>query len=342
LSSSNIGDAKPVKIALKPRRIILSSLVGLILLVVFFSSYSDLELSIGYIRSADPTLYLVAFISVTLGIIAYSEAWRILLKAIGSSISFTSSLKIVLGSIFLNLAIPTASIGGEVFRIYAANRGYGYPYEAVSATVLLHRVFSMLPFLSGSAIGFIYLSTCFILPSILSQILSIVAIAIAIFSSLALAIIIYPRIIFVAIKPIMKLLGSRGSRFYSRIEAFMSKFEYSMKLLTGARKASISSIILSWLAWILDVLVAYFVFLSLKYSVEIPIVVSVYTIGITIQMIPVGIPGMVGIVETIMATLYSLVGIPSAISVAATLMIRMVMLWFEIAIGSIALLLLRV
>jgi uncharacterized protein (TIRG00374 family) len=342
LSSSNKRDAKPVKIGFKPRRIILLSLVGLILLVVFLSSHSDLELSIGYIRSADPVLYLAAFISVTLGIIAYSEAWRILLKAIGSSISFVSSLKIVLGSIFLNLAIPTASVGGEVFRVYAANRGYGYPYEAVSATVLLHRVFSMLPFLSGSAIGFIYLSTRFTLPSILSQILSIAAVTIAIFSLLALVVIVYPKIIFVVIKPIMKLLGSRGSHLYSKIEAFASKFEYSMKLLTGAKKISILSLILSWLAWILDVLVAYFVFLSLKYSVEIPLITSVYTISIMIQMISVGIPGMVGIVETVMATLYSLVGIPSAISVAATLMVRMVMLWFEIAIGGIALLLLRI
>ncbi|MEM2740281.1 MAG: flippase-like domain-containing protein, partial [Candidatus Bathyarchaeia archaeon] len=258
-------------------------------------------------------------------------------KSIGSHISFASSLKIVLGSIFLNLAIPTASIGGELFRIYSANRGYGYSYEAASVTVLLHRIFSLLPFLSGSTIGFLYLSICFAIPSILSQTLSVAAVAIAIFSLLALVIIVYPRTISVMIKPILKLTGGRREMLYSRIETFISRFEYSMKNLTSMKKVAGLSIILSWMAWILDVMVAYFVFLSLRYSVEIPIIISIYTIGITIQMIPVGIPGMVGVVETVMATLYSLAGIPSAISVAATLMIRIVMLWFEVAIGSIAL-----
>jgi len=336
---SYIGNvkAKPIEITFKPRRIILLSLIGLILLVVFLSFYSDLEASISYIRSADPILYLASFISVTLGIVAYSEAWRILLKATGSSVRLTSSLRIILGSIFLNLAIPTASIGGELFRIYAANREYGYRYETVSATIVLHRIFSMLPFLSGSVVGFLYLSTRFTIPSILSRILSATAIVVAIFSSLALSIMVYPRVIFTIVKPIVKLTGGRGDKLYSRIEAFTSRFEDSMKLLTGARRIAGLSIILSWIAWILDVMVAYLVFLSLRYLVEIPVIISIYTIGITIQMIPVGIPGMIGIVETVMATLYSLVGIPSAISVAATLMIRIVMLWFEIAIGSIAL-----
>jgi len=114
-----------------------------------------------------------------------------------------------------------------------------------------------------------------------------------------------------------------------------------MKLITTTKKIVVLSISLSWIAWILDVMVAYFVFLSLRYTIEVPIIISIYTIGITIQMIPIGIPGMIGVVETIMAALYSLVGIPSAISVAATLMIRIVMLWFEIAIGGIALISLR-
>ncbi|MEM4461560.1 MAG: flippase-like domain-containing protein, partial [Candidatus Bathyarchaeia archaeon] len=125
------------------------------------------------------------------------------------------------------------------------------------------------------------------------------------------------------------------------IEVFVYKFDYSMKLITTTKKIVVLSISLSWIAWILDVMVAYFVFLSLRYTIEVPIIISIYTIGITIQMIPIGIPGMIGVVETIMAALYSLVGIPSAISVAATLMIRIVMLWFEIAIGGIALISLR-
>lgn len=330
-----------VRIAFRLRKLISLTVVGLILLTLFFSSYPDIKLSIGYIFSANPMLYLASFISVTLGIAAYSESWRILLKATGSPIDFVSSLKIILGSIFLNLAIPTASIGGELFRIYTVNRRYGCSYEIASATVLLHRIFSLLPFLLGSIIGFLYLSMSFTLTSMLFQMFSTIAIVIAIFSLLALVMIIYPKIIFTTIKPILKLIGSKSEKLYSRIEVFVYKFDYSMKLITTTKKIVVLSISLSWIAWILDVMVAYFVFLSLRYTIEVPIIISIYTIGITIQMIPIGIPGMIGVVETIMAALYSLVGIPSAISVAATLMIRIVMLWFEIAIGGIALISLR-
>jgi uncharacterized protein (TIRG00374 family) len=61
----------------------------------------------------------------------------------------------------------------------------------------------------------------------------------------------------------------------------------------------------------------------------------VYTIGITVQIVPVGIPGMVGVVETIMSGLYTLAGIPLNVSVAATMMIRVIMMWLEALIGGI-------
>ncbi|MEM2073913.1 MAG: flippase-like domain-containing protein, partial [Nitrososphaeria archaeon] len=66
------------------------------------------------------------------------------------------------------------------------------------------------------------------------------------------------------------------------------------------------------------------------------LIVAVYTIGITVQIIPIGVPGMVGIVETIMSGLYTLAGIPLNVSVAATMMIRVIMMWFEALIGGIA------
>jgi len=58
-------------------------------------------------------------------------------------------------------------------------------------------------------------------------------------------------------------------------------------------------------------------------------------------MLPVGIPGMIGVVETVMSTLYTVMGVPPNLSVAATLMIRVVMLWFQATLGGLFTLILQ-
>ena len=110
-------------------------------------------------------------------------------------------------------------------------------------------------------------------------------------------------------------------------------------MLKSSKVSLALSTLFAFAYWIFDIIVAYFVFASLKFPVPLGIIVAVYTIGISIQIVPIGIPGMVGVVETVMSGLYVVSGIPLSLSVAATVMIRLVMMWFEALIGGIIFLL---
>jgi uncharacterized protein (TIRG00374 family) len=167
-------------------------------------------------------------------------------------------------------------------------------------------------------------------------------------SALVLALVI---LLLFSVKPeISKGIALRITRFLDRIflkrrnnplkltelaTKGFTEFEVSLKILKNRKLPLLLSILFAFLYWFFDIAVAYLVFTSLKFPVPLGIIIAVYTIGISIQIIPVGIPGMIGIVETVMSGLYVASGIPLSLSVAATVMIRLVMMWFEALIGGI-------
>lgn len=309
--------------------------LGLLILAAFLLMAPDLGAVAEYIASADLFLYSLAFSSVFIGVIFYTAAWYILLKAVDVNLNFTFALTAVWSSVFFNLMIPTASVGGEVARIYVTGRRTGGDYEKISATVFLQRIFCLIPFIAGSTLGFMYLAKYYELPPSLSQGLAAASAAMLASLIVAVALCIKPKAVSSLTRKLGNLLGRRGSNLVSKVEHSIDRFERSLKLLAGKKRNLAISLILSFIFWFFDVLVAYLVFLSLRYSVGLPVVISVYTIGITLQMIPVGIPGMIGVVESAMSALYASTGIPLSLSIAATLMIRIVMLWFEVLVGAL-------
>jgi uncharacterized protein (TIRG00374 family) len=62
-------------------------------------------------------------------------------------------------------------------------------------------------------------------------------------------------------------------------------------------------------------------------------IIIVYSISISLQGIPIGIPGEVGFMEIVMTNLYILLGVPVNISVAATVLTRIITLWFRLVVG---------
>ena len=119
----------------------------------------------------------------------------------------------------------------------------------------------------------------------------------------------------------------------SKAEKMLTRFHESINNLVRHPKGLILPLIFSLLAWISEVLVSYFVFISLGLNVSFTIIIIVYTLGVTIQHIPVGIPAEVGLTEIFMTSLYVLLGIDLAISATATVLIRLFTVWFRFFVG---------
>jgi uncharacterized protein (TIRG00374 family) len=64
-------------------------------------------------------------------------------------------------------------------------------------------------------------------------------------------------------------------------------------------------------------------------------VVTVFSVMVILQMLPIFLPGGIGIVDILMTTLYMTVGISKESAAGATIMVRFVTLWFLTTVGGL-------
>ena len=81
---------------------------------------------------------------------------------------------------------------------------------------------------------------------------------------------------------------------------------------------------------------SFLVFVSIGHTVSLGKVIIVYSILTSIQTVPIGVVAGVGPIDIIMSSLYALLGVPTDISASATLLIRVLTVWFKLFIGFVA------
>jgi uncharacterized protein (TIRG00374 family) len=343
MEGSNTSYQKVGKVFQKKQLIFL--VIGIVALIMFIT-FSDFKSVLEYISISDKGFYTLAFLSMILGVFAYGGSWISLLKSANIRLNNLKAMESVWISVFLNIMVPTASVGGEVARVLYVVEETKDSYGHVAATVFLHRVISFLPFIVGSISGFLYLIIFFDLPTYLSSTLVIVSLALCMSLIILLLFSVRPKIsmgIALRISHFLDRIFSKRKGNSSKLTELTTRafteFDVSLKMLKSSKVSLALSTLFAFAYWIFDIIVAYLVFASLKFPVPLGVIIAVYTIGISIQIVPIGIPGMVGIVETVMSGLYVVSGIPLSLSVAATVMIRLIMMWFEASIGGVIFLL---
>jgi len=105
--------------------------------------------------------------------------------------------------------------------------------------------------------------------------------------------------------------------------------------IAGRKLTIAKALALIMIAWGFDVTVAYISFLSIGYPVSPGVVVTIYCIMVLLQLIPTFLPGGLGIVDAVMTVLYTSMGVPKLSAAGATIMIRLVTLWFLTAVGGL-------
>lgn len=343
-SNARFGDG------LAPSRKALALLcMGLLLTIAFLYAFVDLGEAIFVISSANLGVYSFSFLSVTLGTLAYTFAWHSFLRDAGVRMGLLKEWAIVWTSIFLNLLVPTGSVGGEVVRAYLVQResrayGCNRSLGEVMATIVAQRIITMAPFLLGSVIGFVYLAVAYGASGI---ILGLACLMVVLSASAFLAVcylclspgkvekVAHGLVLLLYHIPVRRLRKSLDEA-HGAIEENVKAFTSGLEVIRRKPRTLMITSIFSALFWIFDAFVAYFAFQAIEFPIPLGALIFVYTIGVTLQMIPIGVPGMVGAVEVTMITLYSATGIPLEVGAAATILIRIVMLWFEVFVGGLA------
>jgi len=291
------------------------------------------------IKGLDIRIALLAIAIDLLCISLFAISWKFLLKSPG--IKLKDAFIVVLVSIFGDMMIPTGSISGEVMRISLATKKTKLHLSEVTASVLIHRLTLGITF--GVVLG---VSVVMLL---VTQTLNLAALSLFIFIGAAviflgglgiLAAVNICRFKRFARVCLTKMAGiiRRFKPSFSlenaqlRVERGLEEFQRAVKEISRGRVLLASSLLIA--RWFIIALIPYLVFISLGHPASYWMVLTVSIFVSMVQMIPIGIPGMVGVMEVSMTTFFIGFGIPADIAASATILTRLVMFWFELLISA--------
>jgi hypothetical protein len=283
---------------------------------------------------------LAAFIMALIANVFHAAGWWVLLKEMGYKIRLSRAYQIYLACIFFVNLIPSAAVSGEVAKIYFIQKSVpGTRFDKILAAGLLSRLLEIVPVALGAIIGVAYLALYFNIPLWALMFCALIAFGIAAAAALVLAISLNKGLLRKITASIVRLLHkvTKGKGLDERLEhldAVVCQFDESLRYITGNKKLIIMSLALIIAAFICDVSVAYIAFMAIGTAVSPGVIMTIFSIMVILQLLPTFLPGGVGLVDIVMTMLYRSMGVPSIQAAGATILIRLVTLWFLTATGG--------
>ena len=317
--------------------VIAAGLFVFLLYLYFFVPFSGF---VSDIQKANLFYYSLAFGSMLLSVAFYSLAWQRLLHVLFVKCSFLKAFQIVWIGSFVDLLVPAESISGDVSKVYLMSKESGENAGKVVASVIAHRVLSMTITLGGLIISSVYFIVSHRPPVLVIEFVSLLGAG----TLLTLALIFYfsrkrqatARVATWIVGLLVRL--SRGRWKFERLkqsaEKMLKAFHDGIDTLIAQKSRLVLPVSLSIVAWALDLLISVLVFQALDALRSFSLIAIVYSISVAIQTIPLGIPGEVGVLDIVMASLYTLLGVPITIAAVATVLIRIITLWLRLLIGG--------
>ena len=331
------------------KRIVPFLLIGLLIFIGYLYFFVDIPEMLTIIQRVDPFYYLLAVAALLLNVLAYSLAWQYFLRPLSVNVPFRKTFLLTWVGIFVDLLIPAESISGDASRAYLMSKDSGENAGKVVASVVSHRILSMIITLSSLIISSLLLLILrYELPAFVSNLILLVAVGTAISLIFIFLLCLKEQLTQKLIDLLLRfsVFISRGrlklASLRSKAKKASSAFKQSIKVLGSNPRSLVRPVFFSIVAWFLSVLLSFLVFVSLGHQVHacmlhaFVLITIVYSISCAIQNIPIGGPGEVGLVEIVMTSLYGLLGVPLDISAAATVLIRVLWVWFRLPLGFVA------
>jgi len=321
-------------------------LIGVLIFIVYLF-FVGIENIVMVLQRVHPFYYSLAILSVLLGVFFYSLAWQSLLNLLSIKMPFKKTFLYIWVGTFVDLLVPAESVSGEISRVYLMSKETSENAGKVVASVVSHRILTMAITLSSLVIGSVF----FILKyePIGSVVIFITVIAVC--TTVSLALLVYlsfkkratGRVVDWIVRLLVRIFRGRWqpTRLKSQARKMLEAFHQGINVLGRRPRGLIWPVAFSIIAWFFNMLLTFLVFISLgEYGILFSAIIIVYSISASIQGIPVGIPGMTGVVQIMMASLYTLLLLPQGIShattVTATMLVWIITFWFKLFVGFVA------
>jgi uncharacterized protein (TIRG00374 family) len=317
-------------------------LIGLAVFVIYLYFIGMNEI-LESIRRANPFYYSLAFVTLLLDVFFSSLAWKYFLLPLDVKTSYSKSFIFLLIGNFVDILIPAESISGDLSKTYLMSRSSGESTGKIVASVVSHRIVSMIIVFSSLFISSTFFVIVYELPSLVLTLLVILLAGTLFFISVILAISIRGEKMIQKMADLLIRFFSYVSRgrwssagLRPRVKETIGIFHQGISVLGSNPIKLILPIIFTLISWIFSLLTSLLVFISLNYHISLSIMVIVYSVSGAIQSIPLGIPGEMGLTEIAMTSLYALLSVPVNIAAAVTVLTRVVTMWFKLFIGFLA------
>lgn len=319
-------------------------LVGLLIFICYIYFFVGIDEMIMIISRISFFYYLLAIVLQFLNILFYSLAWQYFLRPLSVNVSFRKTFLFVWIGAFTDILVPAESISGDASRAYLMSKETGENAGKVVASIVSHRILSMAITLGSLIVGALSLLILHIQVDTFVLILILLVTIGSVISLIFMFLLCFKKQITQRIIDLLIRFFSFISRGRLQLVSLRSKalkalgaFHESIEVFGRNPRSLFLPVVFSLGAWSLSLLLSFLVFISIGYTVSFGKIIIVYPIICSIQTIPIGVIAGVGPIDILMSSLYALLGVPTDISASATLLIRILTVWFKFLIGFVAL-----
>jgi len=311
-------------------------LIGILILLLFIDYMGANGLLLIITRVSLIAVVLLVFVELV-GFLMYGTTWYVLIRSAGHRIKFSVCQTITFASVFISFLTSSGFILESMRVVLGSKEAEMHSGESAS-TVILHRVVYVITVLVSTVTAMLALSLRGWLPRAeavqleLASGLLIVIILAGVFLSLS------PRFIqplqSVAtriVRPITAHIQSLQEHDISwSVERFLTDYESTFRRLISNRRGLAVTFLSSSGDWSCSIILLWGILAALGHVSSVWIVIIAMAVGEMVEMIPIPIPGMLGIYETSLTATLVTLGVPGAISASAMILLRLVTSVFDI------------
>jgi len=318
-------------------------LVGILIFVAYLHFFVGIPEIVTIIQSINLFYYFLAVAVLFLNMFTNSLTWQYFLRPLSVKVPFRKTFIYTWIGAFVDLLVPAESISGDATKAYVMTKGSGENAGKVVASVVGHRILSMIIPVGSLIFSFVLLYIRKInVPVVVSGLTLLIIVGTSISLFFIFLFILKEKLAQRLIDSLLRFLGfvTRGRLNIDGIKTTaitaLSAFHDSIVTFRKNPKSLVLPILFSLTGWFFSILLSYLVFVSLGQQVDLVIILIVHSISVTIQSIPLGIPAEVGVVDTAMTWLYGLLAVEFTVGAAATVLIQILRVWLRIVIGFVA------
>ena len=282
-------------------------LLGILIFVAYLHFFVGIPEILTIIQNVNILYYFLAAAVLFLNMLTSSLTWQYFLRPLSIKVPFRKTFLYTWIGVFVDLLVPAESISGDATKAYVMTKGSGENAGKVVASVVGHRILSMIIPLGSLIFSFALLYIRGIEVDVrVSGLILLIIVGTSISLFFISLFIQKEKLAQRFIDALLRFFGfvTRGRLNIDGIKmkaiSALSAFHDSIDTFRKNPKGLVLPIIFSLAGWFFSILLSYLVFVSLGQQVDFVVILIVHSISVTIQSSPLGRPAEVGVVDTAM------------------------------------------